>query len=61
MAWLHYWSMRHYEILISKKYFSLVFGLTMKKNWIDNPNPKSDFDFGFSITIQSTKLDCNPD
>jgi hypothetical protein len=36
------------------------FGLICK-NWIDNPNPKPEFDFGFSITIQSTKLDCNPD
>ncbi len=31
------------------------------KNWIDNPNPKFNFDFGLSITIQFTKLDCNPD
>jgi hypothetical protein len=38
------------------------FGFGLKgKIWIDNPNPKSNFDFGFSITIQSTKLDCNPD
>ncbi len=38
------------------------FGFGLKwKNWIDNPNPKSNFDFGLSITIRSTKLDCNPD
>ena len=38
------------------------FGFGLKwQNWIDNPNPQSDFDFGLSITIQSTKLDCNPD
>ncbi len=38
------------------------FGFGLKwKNWIDNPNPKSNFEFGLSITIQSTKLDCNPD
>jgi len=29
--------------------------------WIVNPNPKSDSDFGLSIKIKSTKLDCNPD
>jgi len=29
--------------------------------WIDNPNLKSDIDFGLSITIQSTKFDSNPD
>jgi hypothetical protein len=28
---------------------------------IDNPNPKSDFGVGLSITIQSTKLSNNPD
>ncbi len=36
------------------------FGLKWKK-LLANPNPKSDFDFGLSILIQSTKLDCNPD
>ncbi len=40
----------------------IFFGFGLKqKNWIDNPNPKSNFDFGLSITIQSTILDCNPD
>jgi hypothetical protein len=40
----------------------IAFGFGLKfKNRIDDPNPKSDFDFGLSITIQSTKLDCNPD
>ena len=29
------------------------FGLKWQ-NWIDNPNPKSNFDFGLSITIQSS-------
>jgi hypothetical protein len=44
-----------------KNNFNIIgFGLKWK-NWIDNPNPKSKFDFGLSITIQSTKLDCNPD
>ncbi len=27
---------------------------TKKKNWIENPNPKSDFEYGLSITIQSS-------
>jgi hypothetical protein len=26
-----------------------------------DPNPKSNFDFGLAIIIQSTKLVCNPD
>ncbi len=30
------------------------FGFRLKwQNWIDNPNPKSDFDFGLSITIKT--------
>ena len=38
------------------------FGFGMnEKNWIADTNKKSDFDFGLSITIQSIKLDCNPD
>jgi len=44
---------------IEKNYDFFGFGLK-RKNWIDNTNPKSDFEYGFSITIQSTKLDCNP-
>ncbi len=38
------------------------FGFGLKwLNWIENSNPKSNFDFGLSITIQSTKMDFNPD
>ncbi len=43
-----------------KLFWDFGFGLKWQ-NWIDNSNPKSDFDFGLSIPIQSTKLDCNPD
>ncbi len=44
------------------KHNLIFFGFGLKQeNWIDNPNPKSNFDFGLSITIQSTKLDSNPD
>ena len=46
--------------LLIKLFWWIGFGLKWQ-NWIDNPNPKSNFDFGLSITIQSTKLDCNPD
>ena len=46
--------------LFIKFFWWIGFGLKWQ-NWIDNPNPKSNFDFGLSITIQSTKLDCNPD
>jgi hypothetical protein len=38
----------------------IAFGFK-SKNWIGNPNTKYDFDFGLSTTIQSKKLDCNPD
>jgi len=50
--WLHCWSRTHYEILF---YFKFCFNWIERKNWIDNP--KSDFDFGLSIIIQSTKVD----
>ena len=46
--------------LLIKKFWWIGFGMKWQ-NWIDNPNSKSNFDFGFSITIQSTKLDCNLD
>jgi len=39
---------------------AIIFGLKCNI-WIDNPNQKSNFDFGLPITIQSNKLDCNPD
>jgi hypothetical protein len=30
----------------------IAFGFGLKcKNWIDNPNPKSNYDFGLAITI----------
>jgi hypothetical protein len=39
----------------------IFFGFGLKwKNWIDNPNPKSNFNFGLSITIQSTRKQSNP-
>jgi len=44
---------------MDKKYDFCGFGLKWR-NWIGNPNPKSDFEYGLSNTIQSTKLDCNP-
>ncbi len=55
--------MKHYASLylnLMKKLWTF-FGFGLKwENWIDNPNPKSNFEFGLSITIQSTTLDCNP-
>ncbi len=53
VAWLQYWSIIHYEILISW-WNNLMY-------WIWIEMTKLDFDFGLSITIQSTKLNCNPD
>jgi len=46
-------------IQIHHKYV-IGFGLK-RQNCIDSPTPKSDFEFGLSIIIQSTKLDCNQD
>ena len=38
------------------------FGFGLKRHcWIANPNQKSNFEIGLSITIQSNKMDCNPD
>jgi hypothetical protein len=42
---------------MDKKYDCYGFGLR-RRNWIVNPNPKSDFEYGLSITILSTKLNC---
>jgi len=39
----------------------LYFGFGLKwLNWIDNPNPKSDFNFGLSSTIQQYSAKVRP-
>jgi len=53
--------MIHYKILFLDKIILIFLDWNKITSWIDNPNPKYDFDFGLSITIQYTKLDCNPD
>ncbi len=47
-------------LILIRNMIDFGFGLQCK-NWIDNLNPKFDFDYGLLITIQSIKLDCNPD
>ncbi len=48
--------------VFAKKYIEKLFLARFQfqwKKWINNPNPN--FEKRLSITIQSTKLDCNPD
>ncbi len=56
---LEYYVPGNFNVLTNKFW---LFGFGLKcKNWIYNPNSKSKFDFGLSISFQSNKLDCNPD
>jgi len=59
VSWLEHDVLWNFNFLI-KLFWYFRLGLKWQ-NWIDNQNPKSDFDFGLSIPILSTKLDCNPD
>jgi hypothetical protein len=37
----------------------IAFGFGLKcKNWIDNPNPKSDFDFGLQSGLSNPAIPC---
>ncbi len=66
MEWICNWRITKIFWEIQKLLLSPIFWIVNRiqiyhKYVIDNPNPKSDFGVGLSITIQSTKLSNNPD